>query len=169
MKDYSPKKRARIERQYFLLGKELGIPQTPHEAGEQWEKSFIQIAQRRGYDATRADCKKAPFDAIVCGFRVQCKKRLRRDLNGRVQLAYRTRETRGANRRAYYRGEFDVLALRCESKTYLIPESALLSGNGETLTNDFNPEAFASFINNWDVFRGVSTASNQIQLYLWKA
>jgi hypothetical protein len=165
----SAQERNNIKRLVSELSKLVGNPQTPQEAGDQWEKRFIRIAKKQGYDATPAGRKGAPFDVVVCGFRVQCKMRLKRMPNGKVQLAYRTRDIRGANRRAYYRGEFDVLALRCENKTYLIPESALIAGGGDTLLNDIDPSGFASFVDNWEVFSGRGTVSSQTQLRLWGA
>jgi hypothetical protein len=44
--------------------------------------------------------------------------------------------------------------MKCGGLVYVIPASALESGDGLTLRNEIDPSAYASYIDNWDFFRG---------------
>lgn len=161
------RKHRRVKKLAAMLSAAVGILRDPSAVGRKWEEKFIRLSNKKGYAAVREDNGNARFGAVVCGWRVQCKMRKRLQ-SGKVELIYRERTLPdGTKKRAYLLGEFDFLALRCEKKTYIIPEFALASGDGLTLVNDINPDHFSQFIDNWSAFNGKGVSSLPMQMRLF--
>lgn len=121
-------------------------------AGDRWEKKFSRLSKERGFVVTDPSERKLPYDRIVNGLRVQCKQRKTLP-SGRVTLCICARGSRGVTKEAYLRGEFDVLALRCDGVVYIIPASALDSDDGITMRNSIRPKDYSAYVDNWGAFR----------------
>jgi hypothetical protein len=134
-----------------------------HGLGKQAEIEFEKMANERGFTTESHANRSLAYDLVVNGRMVQVKHR-KKLASGCVTLCGNRRY--GASRMAYLIGEFDVLALRCEGKWYLIPEAILRSGNGETLINTIRPEQYEEYVDNWGVFSeaGVLRNPNQMRL-----
>ena len=109
--------------------------------GFEFEEAFVSDAKARGLTACRIPGVGA-FDAVVNGYRVQCKRKEFTD-RGNVRIA------KGQHR--YRRGEWDVLALLFRDTLYLIPEP-LLCINGETLRTTIMPWRYDAYRDNWGIF-----------------
>lgn len=145
---------------------EPGIPVSGNSLriiGQLAEAEFLRAVEHRGLAVESHTHKSISYDFVVCGLRVQVKsRRLLRD--GTIDLCLTRRA--GASRKAYLIGEFDVLAVSCSRKWYLIPALVLESGNGETLINKISPAKYAEYIDNWGVFVGQGAARHPMQLRL---
>jgi len=129
----------------LLLGME---ERAVRSFGFAFEEAFVADAKARGLTACRVPGVGA-FDAVVNGYRVQCKRKEFADRDsGRVRIA------KGQHR--YKRGEWDVLALLFRDNLYLIPESLLVGG--ETLTTKITPWRYDAYRDAWEVFDGEAPA-----------
>lgn len=129
--------------------------------GKQAEAEFLRHAEARGLAAESHTRKSISHDFVVRGLRVQVKHRISM-ANGRVDLCFARRA--GASRKAYLLGEFDVLAMRCDGKWFLIPASVLDAGNGETLVNNIAPSKYAEYIDNWAILEGGGVSRHPSQM-----
>jgi hypothetical protein len=152
-----------VRKLILRLMREVGIRRSPKDVGDMWEARFMSLARRKSLDVSRPASKSESFDFFVNGMRVQCKKR-RILKSGIIELCFCARVAKGGKKKAYLKGEFDVLAVRCGKKTYLIPESALFHGDGERLVNQIRPENFSRFIDNWSIFLGTGVSPRPRQL-----
>jgi hypothetical protein len=126
----------------------------------------MRLARKKGFSVSPAERQSSKHDCIVNGLRVQCKNR-KRQPDGKVKLCGYARVSGGVQKEAYLRDEFDVLALRYDKKTYIIPATDLLSGDGKFLTNMMSPDRFPHFVDKWDVFAGSLASHPPAQMRLW--
>jgi hypothetical protein len=120
--------------------------------GQRWEKKFSKSASELGFDVLRLGGGRAiPYDLIVNGLKVQCKIR---ETSSVRPVKLRLHAAAGETKEAYLAGDFDVLALRCNKQTYIIPASELVSPDDRFLINMIRPSDYARYIDNWDAFRG---------------
>jgi hypothetical protein len=118
------------------------------EYGFEFEEAFVVDAKARGLTACRIRGV-AAFDAVVNGYRVQCKRKEFADRDGGgVRIA------KGQHR--YLRGEWDVLALLFRDMLYLIPEAILI--RGETLATKIVPWRYDAYRDAWGIFDGEAPA-----------
>ena len=115
--------------------------------GFAFEEAFVADAKARGLTACRIPGI-SPFDAMVNGYRVQCKRIDYSRRNGSVRIS--------KSQHRYRRGEWDVLALLFRDNLYLIPESLLV--RGETLTTKITPWRYDAYRDAWEVFNGEAPA-----------
>jgi len=109
--------------------------------GFAFEEAFVADAKARGLTACRIPGI-SPFDAVVNGYRVQCKRIDYSRRNGIVRIS--------KSQHRYRRGEWDVLALLFRDNLYLIPESLLV--RGEMLTKEIAPWRYDAYRDAWGIF-----------------
>jgi hypothetical protein len=131
--------------------------------GKRWEKKFSSLASGKGFSVTSVESKGLQYDSIVNGKRVQCKSRSLLK-NGSVDLCLARRK--GNSKKAYLIDDFDVLALRCQCLTYLIPAWAIAHSDGATIKNNIKPKDYACFVENWGFFSGIGEVRQVVQMKL---
>jgi len=129
--------------------------------GTRAEGEFLRLAKGRGLVAEYCASRRMAHDAVVNGLRVQVKHRTCRSTR-LVQLCKTRRPS--APQLAYYRDEFDILALQCDGVWYLIEASALVAADGDTLINNLHPPDYADYIDNWGVFSGGGQSPRRRQM-----
>ena len=127
------------------------------------EEDFLRLASDRGLSAENCASRRKAYDFVVNGFRVQVKHRTCKS-SAVIQLCKARRP--GEPKLAYYRDEFDILALRCDGVWYLIDAKTLVAEDGDTLINNLNPSHYKEFIENWGVFTDEGVRRNSSQLLL---
>lgn len=111
----------------------------------QFEQAIVSSAKKRGMVAYVV-YKQLKYDAIVKGFKVQCK---------RLDWIDRGRSLKISKEQKYRLSDFDVLALWHNSQTYLIPSWRLESSTKQGwVTTRINPFDYRKWIDAWHVFDG---------------
>jgi len=131
----------------------LGEP--PHLKGYRFESEFLKECRSRGLDASKAKGG-SHFDVIVNGLRVQCKCVVPND-SGHVFI-------QPGQRTWYLPSDFDVLAMRCLSVTYIVPMSAMPMSNGHVRIG-IKPSSMKQWESAWCVFSGDPAAKPEKTLF----
>jgi hypothetical protein len=121
---------------------------TSQEIGDRWELDFAKIAKDKGYDVLAG---KGKYDFIVNQKRVQCKAG---DCISRpvVPIAETSNATRKTGCR-YEIGDWDILAVRCPSGIYIVPEFYIRDRYQlGYMKTTFNPNKYQEYLDDWTYF-----------------
>jgi len=118
--------------------------------GDEWQRKFIQSAEARGLAVENMSNQSVGYDLIVNGHRVQCKFRTPEKSSGTFGLCHNRRA--GAKLKAYFIHEWDVLAVYCIGKLFIVPAADIAHKNGETIRNQLDPLKLLGYVDNWDIF-----------------
>jgi hypothetical protein len=127
----------------------------PHIKGYRFEKQFMAICRQRRMSVTRRT-ESSHVDLLVNGKRVQCKN-LSPNAAGQVFLQ--------PGQSTYYMPEdFDILAMFCCGRLYLVPMQALPVTSGH-VSIQVKPNSLSEWVDRWDVFGDFVYTSKQQTMF----
>jgi hypothetical protein len=127
----------------------------PHRKGYQFEKQFLAYCRQRGMTVSKKTMS-SHVDLLVNGKRVQCKN-LTPNAAGQVFL-------QPGQSTYYMTGDFDVLAMSCCGRLYLVPMQALPVTSGH-VSIQVKPNSLGEWIDRWDIFGDFVYAAKQQTMF----
>jgi len=132
--------------------------QPPHMKGYEFEKQFVGECRARGL-RTKKPPRQGHVDVLVNGVRVQCK-HVTPNEAGQVFI-------QPGQRTWYEEDDFDVLAMKCSGRLYIIPMASLPKTNGHVRIQ-IKPLSYTRFVDCWEVLDGEYQAEKHCGEFLFE-
>lgn len=132
--------------------------QPPHMKGYEFEKQFVSECRARGLRTKRPE-RQGRVDVLVNGIRVQCK---HVTPNGAGQVFIQP-----GQRTWHEEDDFDVLAMKCSGRLYIIPMGSLPKTNGHVRIQ-IKPSSYKRFADCWEVLDGECPSGKRCGEFLFE-